>query len=78
MKQAEYETSWWSRRKAAARLSKDLSTFEQLAIEQNDHFELFRLELQMQNTNPFVFIGKMVLGFFCIFLTVLWWLQMYE
>jgi hypothetical protein len=38
MKQADYETSWWSRRKASARLSKEFSNFEQLAMEQNEHF----------------------------------------
>lgn len=46
-------------------------------MESNEHFELFRMELQMENTNPFVYIGKVVLGVLCIFFTFLWWFQMY-
>lgn len=47
-----------------------------MVMENKDHYDLFKLELQMQNTNPLVFIGKLILGIFSIFLTFVWWFQM--
>ena len=36
------------------------------------------MELDIQNTSIYTFVAKFILGIFCIFLTFLWWFQMYN
>ena len=45
-------------------------------MESEDRFELYKMELDMQNTSMFAFVAKLILGIFCCFLTILWWFQM--
>lgn len=76
MKEADYETSWWQRRKNKAILQKDMNEWQELYNNHCDHYELFKMELKMADTNPLVFIGKLILGIISIFITFLWWFQM--
>jgi hypothetical protein len=43
-----------------------------------DYYDLFRMELKMEDVNPIVFIGKLLLGILCIVASIMLWVQMYH
>lgn len=53
-----------------------MNEWQELYNNHCDHYELFKMELKMADTNPLVFIGKLILGIISIFITFLWWFQM--
>ena len=76
MKEMEYSTGWWSKRKREAEVIKDYAQFEEEANESDERFELYKMELDIQNTSMVTFVAKLILGVFCVFLSFLWWFQM--
>jgi hypothetical protein len=43
MKEADYETGWWSKRKYNANISQQFSQYEAMVMDNKDHYDLFKL-----------------------------------
>jgi hypothetical protein len=77
MARIDFADGWWAKRRKKAELNDTLKNLETRFLFHRDYYEHFHLELKMEDVNPIVYIGKLILGLFCIILSVVIWLQMY-
>lgn len=68
---------YWSKRKLKSRITTDAKKFEAAVLALDNQYEIFKLELDYMNTNPIVWIFKLIAGIFFVILSIMWWFQMY-
>lgn len=67
---------YWSKRKLKSRITTDAKKFEAAVLALDNQYEIFKLELDYMNTNPIVWIFKLIAGIFFVLLSIMWWFQM--
>ncbi len=76
MSRIEFADGWWAKRKKKAEMSDALKSIEERFSFHHDYYDLFHLELKMQDVNPLVYVGKLFLGIICVVVSIIIWVQM--
>ena len=67
--------SFWERRKLNTEASKEENVFKANVLDLEKQHDRFKEELQYEQSNPLVYIGKLVAGVICAILSFIWFLH---
>ena len=70
------EEGWWSKRRMTGQLNAKFENYKQAVTALEEQAEIFQAELAIDKENPVFAFLSLVLGVICLFLTVVWLLQM--
>lgn len=65
-------SGWWSRRKANNSLSDEINKFMAGVYSLEKDYHVYKNQAEIENTNPLVFIGKLILGIVLGIVSILW------
>jgi len=70
--------SYFSRRASLKSFGKDFNEFRVGVLTIERDYEIFKLELNIVNTNPVVWVLKLICGILFFIISFVWWLHMYK
>ena len=74
----DYVDGWFNQRRKNQEAEAALKDVERRVEKHVDFYNLFQLEMKVADVNPFVYVGKLVLGVVCFAASILLWIQMYR
>lgn len=74
-KELGFSAGWWSKRKKSARVENGYKKLVMAVHELEEEYEIFKMELDIGNSNPLTYILKLVLGVILLLITITWWLH---
>ncbi|KAL4484994.1 hypothetical protein ABPG74_020171 [Tetrahymena malaccensis] len=71
----KYQKGFWARRKMNNKTSAEFQIFSEAVLQLDDEHQLFKMELDIATTNPLIYYAKLLLGFFGIIISLVWWVH---
>lgn len=75
-KEAEVVDGWWSKFREKRRVGGKLNKYKHAVLTLERDFQIFKLELEMANTNPIIWYLKFIIGILFIVVSFIWWMHM--
>eukprot|EP01017_Pseudomicrothorax_dubius_P025556 TRINITY_DN2772_c0_g2_i5.p1 TRINITY_DN2772_c0_g2~~TRINITY_DN2772_c0_g2_i5.p1 ORF type:complete len:399 (-),score=102.13 TRINITY_DN2772_c0_g2_i5:421-1617(-) len=72
---AKLADGWWSKRKANGNLQRMMNKFTSGVLSFEKEYMAYKAQIDYENTNPLVYLGKLLLGILCALVSFIWLLH---